>query len=151
MTPTADITRSYTELGEAVSLMGQVPLYAERSLAQIGDLLLPAMVAGQLRIWKRGQHPVALASWAWLDAATEKAVLRDDYVLSPEDWTCGDRPVVMDIVAPYGDGFAIARDLARGVFAGQVVHAVRRSPDGRAQRLSRFSCAPADKFVRSAA
>ncbi|MEM1362942.1 MAG: toxin-activating lysine-acyltransferase [Pseudomonadota bacterium] len=140
MTMLAD-SQVYTQIGEALSLMGQVPLYANRTLSQLGDLLLPALAQGQIRVWKRAAQPVAMATWAWLDAKTEALVLECDHVLAPNEWCCGDRPVVIDMVAPFQDGFAVARDLSRNVFAGHTVRAVRRDACGRARRQSRFHCA----------
>ncbi len=151
MTPLTANSQAYAQIGEAASLMGQTPLYARRSLAEIGDLLLPPLLAGQLRIWKRGGTPVGLATWAWLDAATEAAVLHAGHTLAPAEWSCGDRPVVMDLVALHGDGFTIARDLSRTVFTGREVHAVRRNHDGQARRLARVVCRPAAPDARCAA
>lgn len=134
----------FTLLGESLALMAQCDLYRFRSIDQFGAVILPPMRLGQFRIWRRGGVAVALATWAYLDEKTEAAVLEGDEPLAPEDWACGDRPVVMDLVAPFGDGFAASRDLVRTVFPGIAFKAVRRSADGDARRIVQFAGITAD-------
>lgn len=125
-------------IGEAVSLLAQTELYGSRSLSAIGDMLLPPMALGQIRIWRRGVRMVGLATWASLDPETEVAVLEGDHALAPQAWACGPRPVVMDFAAPYGGGFAMGRDLLRSTFPGQAVRALRRAADGTPKRIVQF-------------
>lgn len=134
----------FTVLGESLALMAQCDLYRSRSIDQFGALVLPPMKLGQFRIWRRKGLAVALATWAYLDTDTEKAVLEDDTPLSPDEWSCGTNPVVMDLVAPFGDGFAASRDLVRTVFPGLAFKAVRRAADGRPRRVVQFAGLNAD-------
>ncbi len=142
MTDTRDqaeiLTSEFTMLGEALALMAQSDLYAGRSLEGFSQLILPPLALGQLRIWRSGGLPVGMASWAYLDAETEQAVMELDQPLSPEAWSCGQRPVVMDFVAPFGNGFRMARDLTRTIFPGIAFRAVRRSGDGRMKKIVQF-------------
>ncbi|MCA8882610.1 MAG: toxin-activating lysine-acyltransferase [Rhodobacteraceae bacterium] len=133
-----DTHSRFALIGEAVALLAQSDLYGRRSLQDVGGLLLPPLALGQIRLWRRGGHLVGLASWAWLDAATEEAVLAGDHPLAPQDWQCGDHPVVMDFAAPFGGGFAMGRDLLREVFPDRAVRAVRRDASGRAKRIVQF-------------
>lgn len=134
----------FTLLGESLALMAHCDLYRSRSIDQFGAVILPPMRLGQFRIWRRSGVAVALATWAYLDAKTEAAVLEDDAPLAPGDWASGDRPVVMDLVAPFGDGFAASRDLVRTIFPGIAFKAVRRSPEGDARRIVQFAGLTAD-------
>lgn len=134
----------FTLLGESLALMAHCDLYRSRSIDQFGALILPPMRLGQFRIWRRNGVAVALATWAYLDERTEHAVLEEDEPLAPEDWACGDRPVVMDLVAPFGDGFAASRDLVRTIFPGIAFKAVRRSPEGDTRRIVQFAGLTAD-------
>ncbi|WP_299473169.1 toxin-activating lysine-acyltransferase [uncultured Roseibium sp.] len=134
----------FTVLGESLALMAQCDLYRSRSIDEFGELVLPPMRIGQFRIWRRQGVAVALATWAYLDADTEKAVLEEDAPLPPDCWATGNRPVVMDMVAPFGDGFAASRDLVRTVFPGIAFKAVRRAADGRPRRIVQFAGLTAD-------
>ena len=145
----------FTLLGESLALMAQCDLYRSRSIDQFGSVILPPMRLGQFRIWRRGGVAVALATWAYLDAKTEQAVLEDDEPLAPEDWACGDRPVGMDLLAPFGDGFAASRDLVWTIFPGIAFKAVRSAAVGDARLIVQFACltavgekvAPSSRFA----
>lgn len=128
----------FTVLGEALTLMAQCGLYSDRSLDEVSQLILPPLALGQLRIWRAGGMPVGLATWAYLDAETEAAVLGDDRPLAPADWNAGRCPVVMDFVAPFGNGYKMARDLTRTVFPQVAFRAARRSADGRLIKVVQF-------------
>ncbi|MET1411770.1 toxin-activating lysine-acyltransferase [Roseibium sp. HPY-6] len=142
--PGADTLPDFTVLGESLALMAQCDLYRSRSIDEFGELVLPPMRLGQFRIWRRQGVAVALATWAYLDADTEKMVLETDTPLSPDSWASGSRPVVMDVVAPFGDGFAASRDLVRTVFPGIAFKAVRRTADGLPRRIVQFAGMNAD-------
>ena len=129
---------TFTVLGEVLSLAAQCPLYKSRSLDAFSQLILPPLTYGQFRIWRRGGMPVGFATWAFLDVEREIEVLRRDGTLAPDAWCCGDRPVVMDLVAPFGDGYAIGRDLTRSVFPGRAFTAARRNPDGSLRKVVQF-------------
>lgn len=128
----------FTVLGEALALMAQCELYQDRNLDAFSQLILPPLALGQVRVWRSGEVPVGLATWAYLDAATEAAILNDGQPLAPEDWNSGHCPVVMDFVAPFGNGFKMARDLTRTVFPDVAFRAARRGADGRLKKIVQF-------------
>ncbi|MDP5220350.1 toxin-activating lysine-acyltransferase [Ruegeria sp. 2205SS24-7] len=128
----------FTILGEALALMSQCELYRDRDLAEFSQLILPPLALGQLRVWRSGEMPVGLATWAYLDAGTEAAVLDEGRCLLPGEWNTGHCPVVMDFVAPLGNGFRMARDLTRTVFPGVAFRAARRSADGQLKKIVQF-------------
>jgi cytolysin-activating lysine-acyltransferase len=141
MTPTDTGARpdlspaEFAVIGEALALMAHSPLYEGRTLAQFAEVILPPLRLGQLRVWRRGGTPVGLATWAFLDDAAREAVLHADAPLTPDAWNSGAEPVVIDLIAPFGDGFAIARDLSRSVFPGRALWSVRREADGRVRKI----------------
>ncbi len=128
----------FTILGEALTLMSQCGLYRDRDLSEFSQLIMPPLALGQMRIWRSGEMPIGLATWAYLDADTEATVLNEGQCLTPEEWNSGLCPVVMDFVAPFGNGFKMARDLTRTVFPGVAFRAARRSSDGQLKRIVQF-------------
>ncbi|GAB4511933.1 MAG: hypothetical protein Tsb0019_07920 [Roseibium sp.] len=138
---------TFAMLGEASALMAESPLHKDRSIAEVGGLILPPLMLGQLRVWRRGGRPIALATWAWLDEATEEAVLHQDQTPAPGEWSNGDNPVVIDFIAPFGDGFQVARDLKRTVFPDRALRSVRRDADGHVLRIVQHP--GRDQFGRS--
>lgn len=128
-------TATFAALGEAVALLSESPLHRDRSIGQIAALILPPLMEGQLRLWHRGGRPVALATWAWLDAEAEARVLLRDHLPGADEWSGGPNPVIIDFVAPFGDAFAVARDLKRTVFPDRAMSSVRRDASGRRLRI----------------
>jgi hypothetical protein len=91
-------------------------------------LVLPPLLAGQFRVWRRGTTPVAYAAWALLDQTTEDRVLAGDFRLGPADWRGGDRLWLIYLLAPYGGLAGFARELRQGVFAGREVRFLAGRP-----------------------
>lgn len=131
--PTPEVT--FAMLGEATALMAESALHKDRSISEIGGLILPPLMLGQVRVWRRGGLPVAMATWAWLDDEVEHAVLHEDHMPPPDQWHCGPNPVVIDFIAPFGDGFQVARDLKRTAFPDRALRSVRRDSEGRVLRI----------------
>jgi len=130
-----DPSEIYLAIGEVTSLLAQSPLHQRREIGQIGELILPALMRGQIRIWRSAQDPVGFAIWAWLDATTQTRVLHEGYLPEGDEWACGDRPVIIDFVAPFGGGFRMARDLSRQVFPNRALCSVRRDDEGQAIKI----------------
>jgi len=128
----------FLALGEVTSLLAQSELHQSRPIGHLGDLILPALMQGQIRIWRGEDGPVGFATWAYLDAETEAAVLYEGHQLSAAEWNCGPRPVVLDFVAPFGNGFRMARDLSRAVFPNRALTSARRDAQGRINRIVQF-------------
>lgn len=143
-TDTPSIEATFGPLGEMTALMAQSGLHKHRSVEDSLALVLPAIALGQFRVWRRAGLPVAFATWAFLDTSRETAVLHENAALTIADWATGPRPVVMDVVAPYGDGFAIGRDLARTVFPETAFTCVRRQADGAVRKVVHFPGRDAD-------
>lgn len=121
-------------LGEIAWLLMQAPPHRDWPLGEVARGFLAPAAQGQLRIWRRGARPVGVAAWAWLDAPREAAFLTGDWSPDPGDWRCGPRPVVTNLVAPFGDAARIALELRRTVFPGLTVRALRVDAEGRAVR-----------------
>jgi len=59
----------------------------------------------QLRQFRVLSHQGALlgyASWAYLDQESEQRFEQGDRRLRPQDWKSGDRPWLIDFIAPFG-------------------------------------------------
>lgn len=133
--PNLPAEQIYLAIGEVTSLLAQSPLHQARAIGHIGELILPPLMQNQIRIWRSASGPVGFAIWAWLDEETERKVLEEDHILEPNEWSCGDRPVVIDFVAPHGSGFRMARDLSREVFPNRALTSVRRDDNGAVVRI----------------
>lgn len=97
----------------------------------IGDLewlLLPPLVSGQCKLYMKKEYPISFISWAFLDEAAEKRLFQNGGKLRPEDWKCGDRLWIIDIVAPFGGVENMLRDIQKNEFPGRVVRLIAPDP-----------------------
>jgi cytolysin-activating lysine-acyltransferase len=97
---------------------------SHRRFQFIGDLewlLLPPLVSGQCKLYMKKEYPISFISWAFLDDATENRLFQNGGKLRPEDWKCGDRLWIIDIVAPFGGVENMLRDIRKNEFPNQVI------------------------------
>lgn len=130
-TPRDDMTRL---LGQIVTLLGQSPGHRHVFVSDLEWMVLPALMARQARIWRRqtenGAVPVIYASWALVDAEVEARLRQGQLRLKPNEWRCGDRPWLIDMVAPFGGTDAALTELADQLFPGKTLHALVSSATG---------------------
>ena len=126
-----DMTRL---LGQIVTLLGQSPGHRHVFVSDLEWMVLPALMARQARIWRRqtesGAVPVIYASWALVDTAVEARLRQGQLRLKPNEWRCGDRPWLIDMVAPFGGTDAALTELADQLFPGKILNALVTSATG---------------------
>lgn len=111
---------SSTVLGEMVWLYSMSELHRTWPIGSIHQWLLPALINKQYRIYHKGKKPVGFITWARMSAEVETAYVRNTRTLQPKDWNSGDRLWGLDLVAPFGDGKRIIKDLRHNVFPNDV-------------------------------
>lgn len=122
----------YGLFGEIIWLLDRTPGYRDAAVRDVCAMFLPPAELDQLRLYRRGPRPVALGVWAWLDPDAAARHVETGAPLRPEDWRSGDALWFIDVVAPFGDGLAVGRDLLRMIPPGGEAFGVRhRGPDGR--------------------
>ena len=121
-------------LGPIVLLYMQSPLRRLQFLADLEWLLMPPLMLGQCKLYMKKRYPISFASWAFLDQAAEDRLTANAGRLRPEDWQSGDRPWLIDLVAPFGGLDAMLADLRRNEFPGKRLRFL--APDPQSGRLS---------------
>lgn len=106
--------KSEAELfGAMVWLWMHSPTHSRCPLLDLERLLLPAIKTGQFVLALQNdelQQPAGLLTWACFTAEAEQRYLQSlDRLLQPSDWQQGDRPWILDWVAPFGHTRAMAR------------------------------------------
>lgn len=105
----------------------------------LGDLewrLMPALVLDQARLHMRDESPLAFITWARLsDEAAERYRLAP-HRLAAADWKSGDQTWIVDLVAPFGGGAEVVKELKEKVFPGQTVRQLASLPDRPAEILT---------------
>ena len=121
-------------LGPIVLLYMQSPLRRLQFLADLEWLLMPPLMLGQCKLYMKKRYPISFASWALLDQAAEDRLTANAGRLRPEDWQSGDRPWLIDLVAPFGGLDVMLADLRRNEFPGKRLRFL--APDPQSGRLT---------------
>ncbi len=108
-----------TALGRAVLLLMSQPAYRHLFLADLEWMLLPPILLNQYRLFSTGGRIMAFAAWATLSEAVEARINAPNQRLSPAEWKSGDNLWLIHLVAPFGHGEAVLKELRETVFAGK--------------------------------
>lgn len=125
-------------LGEIVWLMTQSPVHKQLFIGDLEWFAMPAVLLEQFRIFygppqAEGATPVpaAVALWAMVSEETEQRLEAGAHKLRPDEWRGGDRPWLIELVAPFGAQEEILKDLSASVFHGKPFKFHHATADGR--------------------
>lgn len=118
-------------MGHAVWLMTQSAPHKHLFITDLEWLLMPAIAAGQFRLWRKDNLPLAFASWAFLNEETEKRMIAGNQRLGPGAWTSGDRLWLMDLIAPFGGKEEALKELKEKVFPGRTIKSLQPDAEGK--------------------
>jgi cytolysin-activating lysine-acyltransferase len=107
--------------GEVVWLLAQSPAHRHLFMADLEWAVMPPLALQQFRVVHDGKKPVAAVLWAMVSEEVEKELIAGMPRLRPGDWKSGDRPWLMEVIAPglAGDAKAMQRiigETARSAF-----------------------------------
>ncbi len=127
-------------LGEMTWLLTQSPLHRAMAIGDLEWLVMPALIAEQLYIFRDGDRPIGLALWASTtpegEAKLDRGMIEPANRLSLEEWTNGDRLWLVDLVAPFANGEnrhreVMMADLIAGPLAGRAFSFHVTGADGK--------------------
>ncbi len=90
-------------------------------ISDIEWLLLPPLVRDQCKLYMKKEYPVSFVSWAFINEEVEQRLTFNGGKLRNEDWNCGNRICLIDIIAPFGGVETMFRDIQQNVFPGEVI------------------------------
>ena len=117
-------------VGHATWLMSQSSVHKHLFITDIEWLLLPPIAAGQFRLWRKDNMPLAFASWAFLNEETERRMVEGKGRIGPGAWTSGDRLWLMDLIAPFGGREDALKELKSVVFPGRTIKSLQPDQSG---------------------
>jgi cytolysin-activating lysine-acyltransferase len=116
--------------GEIVWLMTQSPVHKQLFISDLEWFCMPAVLVQQFRLFYGPNAPAAVAFWAFVDEETEARLVAGGVRLRPDEWKNGDRPWLVDLVAPFGGEAEILEDLFHSIFKDQPFQYLRMKSDG---------------------
>lgn len=117
-------------LGEIVWLMSQSPIHKQLFIGDLEWFAMPAILHEQFRVFYGPNAPAAVALWAFVSEETEQRLEGGAHKLRPDEWRNGDRPWLIELVAPFGAEDEILKDLALNVFESKSFKFHTATPGG---------------------
>jgi cytolysin-activating lysine-acyltransferase len=124
-------------LGEITWLMSQSPLHKQLFISNLEWLVMTPMLLQQLRLFYDQTKPVGVVFWASVSEEVEARLAAGNARMRPQDWKSGDRLWVVEVIAPFGKGEEMVRDLKEMVFPGRDLKAVTIEHGNACVRLVR--------------
>lgn len=118
-------------LGEIVWLMSQSPIHKQLFIGDLEWFAMPAIILEQFRVFYGPSAPAAVAFWAHVSEETEQRLQEGGHKLRADEWRNGDRPWLIELVAPFGATDEILQDLAASVFDGKPFKFHTASAEGK--------------------
>jgi len=118
-------------LGEVTWLLTQSPVHKQLFIGDLEWFVMPAILLEQFRVFAGPNHPAAFVLWARVSEETEERLEQGAHKLRPDEWKNGDRPWIIEVVAPFGGLDEIMADMATNVFPGETVKFHRVDESGQ--------------------
>ena len=96
-------------LGQIVWLAMHSPAHRHLFLTDLEWLVLPPLLLKQFRVFRKNGKPFAYVSWAMVSEEVEQRLKSGNIKLRPGDWKCGEMPLIVDVLAPFGGGEEVKR------------------------------------------
>lgn len=132
-------------LGPVVWLYMHTPSHKHVFVADIEWMIVPPMTLNQYKLYMKEEAPLAYASWAFVDEATEERLLSGRARLAPKDWRSGDRLWLIDLVAPFGGAKDVLKDVRDNIFPSRPMKQLVPDADGKGVRPVEWGSADADR------
>ncbi|MGE0830347.1 MAG: toxin-activating lysine-acyltransferase [Hyphomonadaceae bacterium] len=130
-------------LGEVTWLLTQSPIHKQMFLADLEWFAMPPLLLEQFRVFYGPAQvpggppmPAAVAFWAMVTEETETRLAAGAHKLAPHEWRAGDRPWLIELIAPFGAQDEILRDLAANIFKGREFKFHMTGADGKRRVVS---------------
>jgi len=125
---TKHLMKRLPALGPIVLLYLQTGYRRFQFISDLEWLVFPPLMKGQSKLYMKDGLPVSYVSWAFINEEVEKRLIKNAGKLSPDEWDCGDRLWLMDVVAPFGGINQIFNDLQNVEFPGRTIRMLAPDP-----------------------
>lgn len=87
-------------MGQAVWLMTMSRDHRDLPIRTVEELLSPAILMRQFRLYSKGKQPVAFLIWASVSQEVKTRLEAGDKTMELKDWRSGPHVVVVDCISP---------------------------------------------------
>ncbi len=94
-------------------------------LADLDWAIIPPYQLNQYRLFYKGDTPMAIVCWAQVNDEVLARLKKLGTRIRTREWNCGEHVIVMAVVAPFGGGEQVLKEVRMTVFAGKEVHTLR--------------------------
>ncbi len=115
-------------LGPIVMLYMQSAHRRYQFVSDIEWLVLPPLIRDQCKLYMKKEYPISFISWAFLNEEAEKRLILNGGKLRNEDWNCGDRIWLIDLIAPFGGVEEMLKDMQKNQFPGKTLRLLVPDP-----------------------
>lgn len=122
-------------LGPIAWLMMQQAAHRHAFIADLEWRILPPLVLDQAKLYMKDNMPLAFASWARLSDDVAGRYRMPPYRLAPGEWKSGNDIWIVDIIAPFGGGADVLKDLRESVFPTSRLRQLAPAPDASAEMV----------------
>ncbi|MEP4978982.1 toxin-activating lysine-acyltransferase [Ascidiaceihabitans sp.] len=91
-------------LGKASWLLAQSALHKNMPVSWIEPNIMAPLMFKQLRVFTRGNQPLAFLTWGYVSFAVSERLKHPDYQIALTDWRSGPDVAVVECVSPFVDG-----------------------------------------------
>jgi cytolysin-activating lysine-acyltransferase len=119
-------------LGPALWLFARDQHLRFTFVADMDWRLMPPLVLDQCKLYSRAELPWAFTTWAFVSDAVDQRLRSSSPIIAPHEWQSGDKPWLIDVIAPFGDADQVAEEAAALVSPGKLVNAWIRNANGQA-------------------
>ena len=104
-------------IGASLILASKSPNHKHIFLSELETTLFPSIVSKQFIIMRNKNHePIAFVNWALVNEDVEKRMLGGVVKLRPNDWSCGNKIYIIDIISPFVANDVIIKQLSNEFF-----------------------------------
>jgi len=130
----------HAALGMALAVFAQSSYHARfRPSRYFKPQVLRPIELLQARLYVDDQgSPCGFLSWAMLSETVFRDVIATGRQIKAQEWNSGPKPLVYDWISTPQTTPQMVRDLTHNLFPKNVIHGIRRAPDGSIKRIARM-------------
>lgn len=111
-------------MGNAVWLMTMSKAHRDLPIRVVEDLISPAILIKQFRLFSKDKQPVAFLIWASVSDEVKAKIDAGGYTLHLSDWRSGPHVVVLDCISPFNPREQFEKQFQSSLAAAQVAASI---------------------------